>query len=103
MDKYHDLVLAEARTFLDQVAAQFRADSGEHGGKSDRPNLARWLDANGLLAKHVEKKAQAWTKKEILLVNENSRHRTPYGDPRDSAYGAFYKDILLELKRLLKK
>ncbi|HAK97298.1 MAG TPA: hypothetical protein DCM87_20490 [Planctomycetes bacterium] len=103
MEKYHDLVLAEARTFHDQIAARFLADAGEHGGKSNRPNLACWLDGNGLLARHVDKKAQAWTKKDVLLVNESSRHRVPYGDPHDSAYGAFYKDILLELKKLLKK
>ncbi len=103
MEKYHDLVHAEARTFFDQNAARFLDDSSEHGGKSDRPNVARWLDLNGLLARHVEKKAQAWAKKDVLLINENSRHRVPFGDPHDSAYGAFYKDILLELKKLLKK
>ena len=103
MEKNHDLVLAEARAFFGEISARFNDDAHEHGGKSNQPNLARWLDLNGLLARHVEKKAKAWTKKDVLLINDNSRHRVPYGDPHDSAYGALYKDILLELKKLMKK
>jgi hypothetical protein len=103
MEKYHDLIQQEAQTFFTQVSAKFDADAGEHGGKSAQPNLARWLDVSGTLAAYVQKKAKGWTKKDVLLINESSRHRVPYGDPNDSAYGAFYKDILLELKKLFKK
>lgn len=102
MEKYHELIHTEAKELFAQISDKFQKDAGEHGGASDQPNLARWLEANGELARHVEKKSKTWTKKDVLLVNENSRHRVPYGDPHDSAYGAFYKDILLELKKLFK-
>ena len=103
MNKYHKTVKEEAKLFFKKNIEEFRNDSGEHGGRSDRPNLSLWLDANGLLAKHVEKTSKGWTKKDLLWINENSRHKVPYGDPQNSAFGAFYKDILFELKKLLKK
>jgi hypothetical protein len=103
MNKYHEAVKEEAKKVFQAVGNNFAEDTGEHGGKSDRPNLSLWLDRTGFLAKHVEKIANKWTKKDLLWVNENSRHHVSYGDPQDSAFGAFYKDILFELKKLLKK
>ena len=103
MSTYQKSVKEEAKKVLEKVAPAFRADTEEHGGASDRPNISLWLDRTGLLAKHVEQLAKQWTKKDLLWVNENSRHRVTYGDPHDSAFGAFYKDILFELKKLMKK
>ena len=102
MNKYHAMVKDEAKALFKQCSQDFLLDTADHGGKSERPNLSLWLEANGLLAKHVEKKAKTWTKKDLLWINENSRHKVPYGDPRDSAFGALYKDILFELKKLFK-
>ena len=103
MSRYRDTVTEEAKKVLDRIAATFEADEEEHGGKSARPNLALWLDRTGALAEHVGKIAKGWAKKDLLWVSENSRHRVSYGSPQDNAYGAFYKDILLELKKLMKK
>jgi hypothetical protein len=102
MNSYHKTVKDEAKKAFDQCAEAFRSDAEEHGGASDRPNLSLWLDRTGLLAKHVEKVAKTWGKKDILWINENSRHNVSYGDPQDSAFGAFYKDILHELKKLMR-
>ncbi len=103
MNKYRKQVKEEADAFLKEINEPFSADGNENGGKSERPNLALWLDKNGLLAQYVEKKAEKWGKKDLLWINENSRNNTPYGDPRDSAYRAYYKDMLFELKKLMKK
>ena len=103
MNKYHKAVQDEAKKVLEQIAEDFRNDAEEHGGKSDVPNVSLWLDRTGVLAKHVEKIAKTWAKKDLLWINENSRHRVAYGDPQDNAFAAFYKDILFELKKLMKK
>ena len=103
MDTYHTQVKEEAKAFYDEIAADFERDAGPFGGGSDKPNLSLWLDDNGLLAAFVDKKSQGWTKKDVTRINENSRHRIPYGDPHSNAFGAHYKDILFELKKLFKK
>ena len=103
MNRYHDTIKEEAQKVLKDCAAPFADDAGEHGGKSARPNLALWLDRTGILAKHVEAIAKGWGKKDVLWVNENTRNKIPYGDERDNAFSAFYKDILLELKKLMRK
>lgn len=103
MNQYQKTVKEEAKKVYGQCAEDFRNDAAEHGGKSPSPNLSLWLDRTGVLVKHIEKVAQSWGKKDLQWVNENSRHRVNYGDPRDSAFGAFYKDILFELKRLMKR
>ncbi len=102
MKSYHDMVREEAKKIFDSCVSKFQKDSAEHGGKSDRPNFSLWLNRTGVLAKHIEKLAKKWTRKDVLWINENSRHSINYGDPRDSAFGALYKDILSELKKLLK-
>ena len=103
MKRYHDTVREEAKEVFAACSEDFRNDTGEHGGASGKPNLSLWLDRTGVLAKHVEKASKTWGKKDLLWINENSRHNVDYGDPQDSAFGAFYKDILFELKKLMRK
>ena len=103
MNRYQQKIKEEAKKVYEKCADAFRTDKGEHGGASPSPNLSLWLDSNGILARHVEEIAKNWTKKDVLWVNENTRHRITYGDPQDNAFGAFYKDILSELKKLIKK
>ena len=103
MNRYHETIRDEAKKVLDGVAEEYAADKEEHGGVSERPNMSLWLDRTGHLAKHVEKIAKKWTKKDLLWVKENSRQKIGFGDLGDNAYGAFYKDILFELKKLMKK
>jgi hypothetical protein len=103
MNRYHDTVTEEATKLFNQCAESFQKDAGEHGGASNRPNLALWLDRTGILSKHLEALTKSWTMKDYLWVNEHTRHRVAFGDPKDNAFGAFYKDILLELKKLMRK
>ncbi|MCI0652657.1 MAG: hypothetical protein L0Z55_12330 [Planctomycetes bacterium] len=102
MSEYQRLVRDEARRFLDQVKSQFEGDAGEHGGGSATPNLAKWLDRTRKLSDHVSSAAKAWDRVKIEMIRSSSRNAVAYGDPRDSAYGAFIKDLLLELKKLRK-
>ena len=43
-----------------------------------------------------------WSRSDIEMVKQNSRNAVTYGDPRESAYFAYYKDLLRELKKLQK-
>ncbi len=97
------MIKEEAKAVFNECFEDFRNDAEEHGGTSAVPNLALWLDRTGVLARHVEKASKTWGKKDLLWINENSRHDVKYGDPQDSAFGAYYKDILLELKKLIRK
>lgn len=103
MKQYKQTIKEDATAFLKGIKKDFQADTDEHGGGSPRPNLALWLEKNGMLAKHVQKVSAKWTKKDLLTIKTNSRNHTPYGDPLDSAFGAYLKDILFELKKLMKK
>jgi hypothetical protein len=103
MTRYHETIKEEAKAVFKECGETFQNDAEEHGGKSGTPNLALWLDRTGALAKHVEKVSKTWGKKDLLWINENSRHNVKYGDPQDSAFGAYYKDILFELKKLMRK
>jgi hypothetical protein len=103
MNRYHDKVKEAAEKVLAECAESFRNDAEEHGGTSKVPNVALWLDRTGVLSKHVEALTKSWTMKDFLWVNEHTRHRVAFGDPKDNAFGAFYKDILLELKKLMRK
>jgi hypothetical protein len=76
MNKYRKQIKEEASTFFEEITSSFSSDREKHGGASDVPNIARWLDENGLLSENVEKKAEKWSKKDLLWINENSRNNT---------------------------
>jgi hypothetical protein len=104
MSDYRELVKTEAKKFLEANGKEFEGDEGEHGGKSAKPNFAKWLDRTARLNKVVEEIASRWTHKDFLWVQHNTRNWNPGGggDPRSNAYGSFYLDVLHELKKLRK-
>lgn len=103
MGEYHDMVQKEAEAFLSARYDEYLADEGEHGGKSGKPNLSRWIDRTGHLADTVRKLSEKWTRRDWTWINESSRHKTPWGDPKSSAFAALYQDILREAKRIRKR
>lgn len=103
MSEYKKRVAEEARTFHEKIREEFAADSGEHGGKSDRPNLSKWLDENRKLFTHLDETTKDWGKGEIEEVKAGTRNFLAYGDPKQNAYFAFHKDVLAELKKRAKK
>jgi hypothetical protein len=100
---YKKRIQAEAKSFHDSIENEFSADSSAHGGKSESPNLTLWLDQNGKLLARVQAVAEKWTRGDVESIKAHSRHAVNYGDPRESARFAFYKDLLAELKKLRKK
>ena len=102
MSDYQNMVREEAKQFYDDTIGKFEADSEEHGGKSDSPNLPKWLDRTRALFDRVDELSKNWTRADVEMVKSNSRNAVPYGDPKESAYFAFYKDLIHELKKLKK-
>lgn len=103
MSEYHEKVEEEASRFLEQNLPDFEKDEGEFGGASGTPNLSRWIDRTGRLTRVVEEASKGWSRKDLTWIKENSRNSVPYGDPLSSAFAAFYKDVLREIKKLRKK
>ena len=103
MSDYKNLVADEARCFYKGVKDEFAGDSGEHGGKSERPNLSKWLDANRKLFTHLDETTKDWGRGEVDQVKAGSRNFVAYGDPKQNAYFAMHKDVLAELKKLAKR
>ena len=104
MSDYKDRVKSEAKKFWETHRAEFEQDTGEHGGKSERPNLSRWIDRTTKLNQVVEAIASKWTHKDFLWVQHSTRNWKPGGgDPRSNAFGSFYLDVLHEVKKLGKK
>ena len=104
MSDYRDRVKSEAKKFFDGNWAAYEADSGEFGGKSKLPNFSKWIDRTKKLNAVVESIAKGWGKKEMLWVQQNTKNwKVAGGDPRSTAYGAFYTDIFHEAKKLSKK
>ena len=103
MSEYRAKVAEEAARFLEKNLPDFENDAGEFGGGSAAPNLSRWIDRTGRLTRVVEEAAKGWTKRDLDWIQENSRNSVPYGDPLSSAFAAFYKDILAEIKKIRKK
>jgi hypothetical protein len=101
MSDYKELVKGEAMKFWEANRAAFQEDAGEHGGKSARPNLSRWIDRTTRLNKVVEEITAKWTHKDFLWVQHSTRNWNPHGgDPRSNAFGSFYLDVLHEVKKL---
>ncbi len=102
MSEYKTLLRDEAKKFLETIGALFDADGEEHGGRSKAPNLALWLDRTGRLNERVSALSRDWNRTQVELVQSNSRNAVTYGDPKESAYRAFHRDLLQELKKLRK-
>jgi hypothetical protein len=103
MSDYRELVKTEAKKFYDANRAAFEADTEEHGGKSPRPNLSKWIDRTTKLNQVVEGISAKWTHKDFLWVQNNTRNKPKGGgDPKSNAFGSFYLDVLHELKKISK-
>ena len=103
MSDYRELVKGESKKFFDANWSVFQADSGEHGGKSPRPNFSKWIDRTTKLNQVVNDVTSSWGHKEYLWVQNNTRNwGQKGGDPRSNAYGSFYLDVFHELKKLSK-
>ena len=102
MNEYTKRVREEAKTFYGKIQKDFAADSGENGGGSDAPNLTHWLDKNRRLFEHLDEISKDWNKIEAESINQSSRNGVNYGNPKESAYFAYYKDVLHEVKKLAK-
>ncbi len=102
MNDYRKMVRQGGKEFFEKIDAEFQKDEEEFGGKTDSPNLSKWLDRTRKLFDHLDGIKTGWNRTDAELVNQNSRNSVPYGDPKESAYFAYYKDLLRELKRLQK-
>lgn len=105
MSDYMDLVKKEAADFYREHREEFLEDDGEFGGKSSSPNLLRWLDERGSLAKRVEEITKGWQLKEFNWVHANTRSKNPHagGDARSNAFASFLTDVRFAIKKLAKK
>ena len=102
LSEYQKMVREEARTFNQDAGPQFDTDGEEHGGKSEKPNFAKWLDRTRKLFAHLDNLSKSWTRAEVEMVKQSSKNAVPYGNPKESAYFAFHKDLSLELKKIRK-
>ena len=100
---YKKMVTEQAKALLETVTSEFDGDSEEHGGGTDSPNFAKWLDRTGKLNTHVETLSNDWGRADIEMINSNSRNSVSYGDPKGSARFALLKDVLHEVKKLKKQ
>ena len=101
--EYQKMVHEEAKTFLKTVSPDYDGDDGEFGGKSDQPNFAKWLDRTRKLFERIDEVSKSWGRLEAQMVTQNSRNAVQFGSPKESAYFAYHKDVLQELKKLRKK
>lgn len=102
MNDYQKLVREEAKAFYDRVANEFDEDAGKFGGKSDTPNLSRWIDERDALTERVQEISSKWGHKDVLWVQQNTRSKAggAGGDPRGHAFASFLKDVRQEIKKL---
>jgi len=99
---YKKLVAEQAKALVDAVEEEFEKDSGEHGGASDQPNFAKWLDRTRKLFDQLDTLSKDWNRAQVEEINHASRNAVTYGDPKESAYFALYKDVVREVKKLRK-
>ncbi len=104
MSDYKKLVKDEAKQFYEAVKDEFAADDGEFGGKSDLPNLLKWIDATGKLSDRVEEVSKKWGNKEHLWVETSTRNRPKHsgGDRASNAFVSFLQDVRQEVKKIAK-
>lgn len=104
MSDYKQRVKEEAKAFYEQARKEFAEDAEDHGGRSEQPNLAMWIDQKGKLSARIEEICSKWTHKDFLWVQTNTRSRPPVGggDPRSNAFASFLQDVRHEIKKLAK-
>ena len=104
MSDYMDLVKKEAEEFYDKASSEFAEDAENHGGKSDKPNLMKWVDETDKLSVRVEEVVSKWGHKEYLWVQSNTRNRNKHGggDKRSNAFASFLQDVRHAVKKLSK-
>jgi hypothetical protein len=100
---YKKLVAEQSRELLAAAEAEYDKDKGEHGGASAEPNFAKWLDRTRKLFSQIDAIAKGWSRAQVEEINHSSRNAVTYGDPRESAYFALYKDVLHEVKKSRKQ
>lgn len=102
MSDYKNMVRNAAKEFGKSELANFADDAEEFGGKSEAPNLGKWLDRTRKLFEHIDGVSKSWTRADATMVQQSSRNSVTYGDPKQAAYFAFYEDVLHEVKKLHK-
>lgn len=100
---YKKMIAEQTKTLLADSTKEFDADKGEHGGASPAPNFGKWLDRTRKLFTQLDGVSKRWSRAEVEEINQSSRNAVTYGDPRESAYFALYKDVLHEVKKLRKQ
>ena len=105
MSDYKTRIKKEASGFYEEAGKEFAEDTGEFGGKSDAPNLLKWIDASGALSARVEDIASKWSHKEHLWVESNTRNKPKHGggDRASNAFVSFLQDVRQEVKKLSKR
>jgi len=104
MSDYRELVKKEAKQYYESSREAFEEDSGEFGGNSTSPNLAKWMDRVGALSTRIGEVAAKWGLKEFHWVRANTRNKiTQGGDPRSNAFASLLQDVRQEIKKLAKK
>jgi hypothetical protein len=96
---YKKLIADQTKALLAAAGTEFDGDSGEHGGASAAPNFAKWLDRTRRLFTQIDGVSKGWSRAQVEEINQSSRNAITYGDPRESAYFALYKDVLHEVKK----
>ena len=104
MSDYQDQIKKEAKVFYVAAVAEFEQDDAEFGGRSDAPNLAKWIDRTEKLSTRVQEISAKWGHKDFLWVKSNTRNKSPHGggDPRSNAFASYLKDVRQEIKKLAK-
>ena len=100
---YKKLVAEQAKILIENISTDFEDDADEHGGGSERPNLAKWLDRTNKLHAQLTELSKGWNRAQVEEINNSSRNSVAFGDPKESAQFALLKDILREIKRQRKQ
>jgi len=105
MSDYQKQIKTEAQAFVASAKPDYDGDDGEHGGRSEQPNFAMWIDRTGRLTSRVEEIAAKWSHKEYVWVKSNTRNRPKDGggDPASLAFVSYFQDLKSEIKKLMKK
>ena len=96
---YKKMIAEQSKALLESTSGEFDKDKGEHGGASAAPNFGKWLDRTRKLFTQLDVVSKGWSRAEVEEINQSSRNAVAYGDPRESAYFALYKDVLHEVKK----
>ena len=67
MSDYRDQIKKEAKAFYEAAVAEFEQDESEFGGRSDAPNLAKWIDRTEKLSTRVQGISAKWGHKDHVV------------------------------------